>query len=278
MGGPRWQVAGEGPAGAYEKYLVPAFFTGCAEQLLELAEVKPGERVLDVATGTGIVARLAAARVGPEGTVTGIDVNEGMLAAAAAAGPGEVDWQRADATELPFPDGSYDLVTCQQGLQFVTDHRGALHEMRRVLAAPEGRVAIAVWRGIEVNPAFVAVVDVLDRYVGTHAGMILREPFAGPDRADLHRLLTAAGFRAVRVRIGIVDVRFPSAREFLRREVVSTPLAEPMRGLDDARHEEMTAELERTLAPYTDDDGIAFPLQAWLAVAGRGQDPEDTGE
>lgn len=271
MGGPRWQVAGEGPASAYEKYLVPAFFTGCAEQLLELAEVKPGERVLDVATGTGIVARLAAARVGDEGAVTGTDVNEGMLAAAAAAGPGEVEWRQADVADLPFADGSYDLVTCQQGLQFVTDHRGALHEMRRVLS-PEGRVAIAVWRGIEVNPAFVAVVDVLDRYVGTDAGMILREPFAGPDRADLHRLLTAAGFRAVRVRIGIVDVRFPSAREFLRREVVSTPLAEPVSGLDEARQEEMTAELERTLAPYTDDDGIAFPFQTWLAVAARGPD------
>jgi ubiquinone/menaquinone biosynthesis C-methylase UbiE len=278
MGGPRWQVAGEGPASAYEKYLVPAFFTGCAEQLLEMAEVKPGERVLDVATGTGIVARLAAARVGPEGTVTGTDVNEGMLAAAAATGPGEVEWRQADVASLPFADGSVDLVTCQQGLQFLTDRPAALQEMRRVLVAPEGRVALAVWRGIEVNPAFVAVVDVLDRYVGTDAGMIVREPFAGPDRADLHRLLTAAGFRAVRVRIGIVNVRFPSAREFLRREVVSTPLAEPVSGLDEARHEEMALELERTLARYTDDDGIAFPIQTWLAVAARGQDPDDTGE
>lgn len=277
MGGPRWQVAGEGPASAYEKYLVPAFFSGCAEQLLELAAVKPGERVLDVATGTGIVARLAAERVGSEGKVTGTDVNEGMLAAASAAGPAAVEWRQADATSLPAADGSVDLVTCQQGLQFVTDRPAALHEMRRVLA-PEGRVALAVWRGIEVNPAFVAVVDVLDRYVGTDAGMILREPFAGPDRADLHRLLTAAGFRAVRVRIGIVDVRFPSAREFLRREVASTPLAEPVSGIDEARHAEMTAELERTLAPYTDDDGIAFPFQTWLAVAARGYDPEDTGE
>ncbi len=278
MGGPRGQVAGEGPASAYEKYLVPAFFTGCAEQLLEMAEVKPGERVLDVATGTGIVARLAAARVGPEGTVTGTDVNEGMLAAAAATGPGEVEWRQADVASLPFADGSVDLVTCQQGLQFLTDRPAALQEMRRVLVAPEGRVALAVWRGIEVNPAFVAVVDVLDRYVGTDAGMIVREPFAGPDRADLHRLLTAAGFRAVRVRIGIVNVRFPSAREFLRREVVSTPLAEPVSGLDEARHEEMALELERTLARYTDDDGIAFPIQTWLAVAARGQDPDDTGE
>ncbi|MDQ7904491.1 methyltransferase domain-containing protein [Phytohabitans sp. ZYX-F-186] len=274
MGGPRWQVAGDGPASAYEKYLVPAFFTGCAERLLELAEVKPGERVLDVATGTGIVARQAAARVGPEGAVTGTDVNEGMLAAAISTGPGEIEWRLADAASLPFPDGTFDLVTCQQGLQFVTDHPTALREIRRVLA-PEGRVALAVWRGIEVNPAFVAVVDVLDRYVGTAAGMVLREPFAGPDRADLHRLLTAAGFRAVRVRIGLVDVRFPSAREFLRREVVSTPLAEPVSGLDEARHEEMAAELERTLAPYTDDEGIAFPLQTWLAVAGRGYDPEE---
>jgi SAM-dependent methyltransferase len=278
MGGPRWQVAGEGPASAYEKYLVPAFFSGCAEQLLELAQVKPGERVLDVATGTGVVARLAASRVGPAGGVTGTDVNEGMLAVAASAGSAEVEWRRADATSLPFPDGTFDLVTCQQGLQFVTDRPSALREMRRVLA-PEGRVAIALWRGIEFNPAFVAVVDVLDRYVGTAAGMILREPFAGPDRADLHRLLTAAGYRAVRVRIGILEVRFPSASEFLRREVVSTPLAEPVSGLDEARQEEMTAELERTLTPYTDDDGIAFPFQTWLAVAARGHDPDDeTGE
>lgn len=276
MGGPRWQVAGEEPASLYEKYLVPVFFTGCAEQLLDLAEVKPGERVLDVATGTGIVARLAAARVGAEGKVTGTDVNEGMLAVAAATGPDDVEWRSADALSLPFPDGGFDLVTCQQGLQFVTDRPAAVREMHRVLA-PEGRVAVAVWRAIEVTPAFVAMVDVLDRYVGTDAGMMLRNPFAGPDRAELHRLLTAAGFRAVRVRIGVVVVRFPSAREFLRREVASTPLAEMVSGLDEARQEEMATELERTLAPSTDDDGIAFPLQTWLAVAARGQSV-DTGE
>ena len=268
MGGPRWQVAGEGTASAYEKYLVPAFFAGCAERLLDFAGVEPGDRVLDVATGTGVVARLAAARAGAEGEVTGTDVNPGMLAAAAAAAPDGVRWMRADAASLPFPDRAFNLVTCQQGLQFLTDRPAALTEMRRVLA-PGGRVALAVWRGIEVNPAFVAVVDVLDRYVGTDAGMILRDPFAGPDRADLHRLLTTAGFRGVRVRIGIVDVRFPSASEFLRREVVSTPLSEPMKGLDGARHGEMVAELERTLAPYTDDEGIAFPLQTWFAVATR---------
>jgi len=276
MGGPRWQVAGEEPAGAYEKYLVPAFFTGCAEQLLELAAVKPGERVLDVACGTGIVARLAAGRVGAEGSVTGVDVNEGMLAvAAAAAGPGAVEWRPADATSLPFPDNGFDVVTCQQGLQFLTDtdKAAALREMRRVLV-PGGRVAVAAWRGIEVNSAFVAVADVLDRYVDTGAGMLLREPFSGPDRADLHRLLTTAGFWAVRVRIGVIHVRFPSAREFLRREVVSTPLAEPVGAIDEARREEMAMELERTLAPFTDDDGIAFPLQTWMAVAGRGYEDE----
>ncbi|MFC0528809.1 methyltransferase domain-containing protein [Phytohabitans kaempferiae] len=269
MGGPRWEIAGEGPAAAYERNLVPAFFAGCAERLLDFAEVRPGERILDVACGTGIVARLAAGRVGAEGTVTGTDVDEGMLAVAAAAeAPGPVEWRRADLTALPFEDGSYDLVTCQQGLQFVADRPGALREMRRVLV-PDGRLAVAVWRAIDVNPAFVAVADVLDRYAGTGAGMRMREPFAGPDRDDLHRLLTAAGCGGVRVRIGIIEVRFPSAREFLRRAVVSTPLVELVGALDEARREEMETELERTLTPYTDDDGIVFPFQTWLATAHR---------
>jgi ubiquinone/menaquinone biosynthesis C-methylase UbiE len=126
-------------------------FAPCATQLLDLAAVEPGERVLDVACGTGIVARRAAARVGAGGVVAGSDVNEGMLEVAAATAidlPVRIEWHRADATALPLPDGAFDVVCCQQGLQFVPDPPLALREARRVLT-PGGRLALAVWRGID---------------------------------------------------------------------------------------------------------------------------------
>jgi SAM-dependent methyltransferase len=115
-----WQLAGCLPEN-YERHLVPALFGPWAAQLVELAAPGPGERVLDVACGTGIVARRAAALVQPGGAVAGLDSNRGMLevarAAAAEVRP-VIDWRAGDAADLPFPDGVFEVVLCQQGLQF----------------------------------------------------------------------------------------------------------------------------------------------------------------
>jgi ubiquinone/menaquinone biosynthesis C-methylase UbiE len=114
----QWQVAGNA-AEIYEEYLVPAIFEPWARNLLDRAAPRPGERVLDVACGSGIVARLAAEQVGAAGTVVGVDINPGMIAVARKnAGAAGVEWKEGNATALPLPDGSFDLVTCQQGLQF----------------------------------------------------------------------------------------------------------------------------------------------------------------
>jgi len=168
-------------------------FAPCATQLLDLAVVGPGERVLDVACGTGIVARRAAARVGVGvgGVVTGSDVNEGMLEVAAAAAtdlPVRIEWHRADATALPLPDGAFDVVCCQQGLQFVPDPPLALREARRVLA-PGGRLALAVWRAIDHHPVFAALVRALERHAGPGTAALMRAPFAGPGREEPRRAL-----------------------------------------------------------------------------------------
>jgi ubiquinone/menaquinone biosynthesis C-methylase UbiE len=264
-----FQLEGHGPQ-AYERYLVPAFFDGCARQLLDLAPPAPGQRVLDVACGTGVVARRARAQqAGGGGTVVGVDVNESMLEVAGkvpAAGP--IAWHRADAAALPFPDAAFDIVYCQQGLQFVTDRPAALREIHRVLG-PGGVAAFAIWRALEHSPAFAALVQVLQRHAGDEAAAMMRAPFAWPDRDAIRDLVVAAGFDAVRFRIGVVAVRFPSAEELLRQEVISSPLAGPVGALDDDDYRALGSDLAQTLLPFADDDGIAFPMQTWLVTGAK---------
>lgn len=265
-----FQLDGSGPR-AYERYLVPAFFTPCAAQLLDMAGVGPGERVLDLACGTGIVARRAAARVGVDGAVLGVDVNDGMLAVAvsAAAGmPQVIEWRSGDAAALPLPDAAVDVVCCQQGLQFFTDPALALREACRVLA-PGGRVALAVWRSISHHPVFALLAEALGRHAGAEAAGMMRAPFAGPGREDLRRLLTEAGFGGIVARIGVIAVRFPSPLELLRQEVESTPLAGPIGELDARRLGALVDQVNQTLASYMDDDGVTFPMQTWLVTASR---------
>jgi ubiquinone/menaquinone biosynthesis C-methylase UbiE len=131
----------------YERVMVPAVFGPWAKDLLDRAALAPGMRALDVACGTGIVARLAALQVGSTGRVVGVDSNEAMLAVARAQpapGGAQVEWRQGDATKLPFTDGEFDRVLCQHGLQYVADRIAALREMKRVLA-PGGRLALSVF-------------------------------------------------------------------------------------------------------------------------------------
>ena len=263
-----WQLLGAGPR-AYERHLVPAIFTACAEHLLDLAGVGPGDRVVDVACGTGIVARRAAARVGPGGAVTGTDVNAEMVAVAREADPGgAVRWERADAAALPVADGAADVVLCQHGVQYLPDRPAALAEARRVLR-PGGRLAIAVWRSVERQPGFAALARALERGAGPAAGDIMRTPFGGPHPDALRPLLAGAGFAGAHTRIGVIAVRFPSARDFLVRQVAASPLAAVVADLAADRVAALEEQVDRALAPFADDDGVTFPMETWLLRAQR---------
>ena len=180
-----------------------------------------------------------------------------------------IEWRRAEATALPLPDGAVDLVCCQQGLQFFADRALALAEARRVLA-PGGRLALAVWRAINHNPGYAALARAIERHAGGETAAIMRTPFSGPDREGLRRLLAAAGFVGARVLIGIVPVRFASPRDFLAAQAASSPLGPPLAALDEGARQALAAEVDRALEAWTDDDGLAFPAQTWLATAYRG--------
>lgn len=268
----QWQVAGSAPE-IYEQELVPAVFEVWAPILVELAQPRSGERVVDVACGTGIVARIAAKRVGPTGAVVGVDLNPGMLSVARSVvstdsrSGGPLQWQEASADKLPLPDGSFDVVYCQLGLQFFADRAAALREMRRVLGA-EGRLALMVWCGIHESPGFAVLADALERHVGQAAAAIMRAPFGLSNAEELVALVGAAGFQKIAVRQRSGTVRFPSVERFVLSYVAGSPLAGPVSKADDAAREALITDVRNALAKYTSNTELAFPIAAYLVSAG----------
>jgi ubiquinone/menaquinone biosynthesis C-methylase UbiE len=265
-----WQLE-ESSAEAYERYLVPLLFAPGAEYLVELAAQGPEEQVLDVACGTGIVARRAALRVGSGGKVVGLDINEGMLEVARKVSSDvrpAIEWRKGDATAMPLPDGTFDVVFCQQGLQFFADRSAALGEMHRVLV-PDGRLVLSILRSIEHNPGYRLLAEALEQHVGADAGSMMRSPFSSLSTDELRDLITGAGFRDVKIYLGIGAVRYPSAEEFVRWEGASSPLAGLIGALTDNVRAALIRDVGEVLRSYIDDDGIVFPAETYLAIARR---------
>lgn len=265
-----WQLTGSGPD-AYERYLVPPLFAPWAEQLVEHGSLQEGDRVLDVGCGTGIVARCAVREVGDEGTVVGLDVNEGMIEMARATADESkptIEWRQGDAMELPFSDEAFDVVFCQQALQFFEVPSAALEEMYRVLA-PNGRILISVLRPLAFNPGYIELADALERHVGDDAGEMMRSPFPEWNSDELRALADDAGFRDRVVTIEISTARYPSPEEFVRREAISSPLAGPLSSVDLDVQEALIQEVDEALHDYVDDHGIVTPLEYYVLVAHR---------
>lgn len=265
-----WQLQ-EDSASAYERYLVPLLFDAGARALLDRLEVKPGQRVLDLACGTGIVARHAARRVGPDGEVTGVDVNPGMLAVAREAAASEgasLRFQQASADGLPLPDSGVDAACCQQGLQFFADRPAALAELHRVLA-PGGRLGLSACRSLEHQPGYAPLVEALRRHVGEPAAQGMASPFAFGDRDQVRALVHEAGFHDVEVHIDVVPLRLDSPEALLHGEVASSPLGEVISALDRDVIDALVADLAEGLAPHTDDAGITFPFETLVVTATR---------
>ncbi len=265
-----WQLDRHGPA-AYEEYLVPAIFESWAERLVDRVAIQSDDRVLDVACGTGIVSRCAATRLDTDGVVVGLDVNEGMLEVASSAVTGvqpRIEWRRGDATELPFPDEHFDVVCCQQALQFFEDPAVALDEMCRVLE-PGGRLGVSVWRPLSFNPAYVVLADALERYVGDEAATMMRSPFPPWNDDDLRSFASTANFSEVSIAIEIGSVRYPSVSAFVRQEAASSPLADSLSDLAQEDQEAIVQDVREALEAYVDDEGIVFPMESYVLTAVR---------
>jgi ubiquinone/menaquinone biosynthesis C-methylase UbiE len=264
----QWQLSAEA-AENYERYQVPATFAPLAEELVASAGLRPGDRVLDVACGTGIVARRAAQRLGGHGRVVGLDINAAMLDVARSAAAAEgltIEWHQGSALQLPFEEGAFDVVCCQQALQFFPDRVAALREMRRVLA-PDGRLALCVYRSLEHRPHMAALAASLDRHLGPGAGATRRADSALGDAGELERLIVEAGFRAVVIRAVVTTQRDASIDAYLRRIERSAPSTDSLRQIDEPTRRAILADLSTALRAYVTDDALILPVPVHLATA-----------
>ena len=252
-------------AKAYESFFVPALFGQWATAVADAARIGPGQRVLDVACGTGVLAREARGRTGPSGYVAGLEPDPGMLTVARELAP-DVDWRQGVAESMPFPDESFDAVVSQFGLMFFSDRRRALQEMMRVLT-PGGRLAIAVWDGLAGIPAYAAEVALLERLAGAAAADALRAPFALGDRNRLRALVEEAGAGAVSVNTERGTARFPSLRAMVEADLRGWL---PVMGvtLAEERIARILDEAEAALDGYATPDGRArFDVAAHVVTA-----------
>ena len=252
-------------ASAYERLFVPALFGQWARRVADTADLGPGDRVLDVACGTGVLAREAAPRITPDGSVAGLDINRGMLTVAAQLAP-HIDWRHGDAGKLPFADASFEAVISQFGLMFFPDRSQSLREMMRVLV-PDGRLAIAVFDSLENQPAYALEVELLRNTAGRDAANALRAPFALGDRHDLAELFRSAGIIQPKITTHPGMARFQSIRSMVEADLRGWL---PVMGVELAADviAEVLEKAETVLNRFADPRGaIAFDLSAHIVSA-----------
>ena len=259
------------PAEGYESYMVPTLFGPCATNLIEAADLRPGERVLDLGCGTGIVARQVASCLKARGKVTGIDVSPNMLAVAKVAANREgltIEWREGNAEHPPFHESSFDLVLCQFALMFVTNKAVALAEMRRVVTE-DGRVLISVGQSLNRHPFYQTLHKVIQQRLGMSA---LQDIFALGSADDLRALVIGAGFRRVELKAFSFTARFPNPDAFIAGEIeVDTAAIPSMQHLDSRSREAIvatiTADMQSPLKEVTHDNHVVLPFHGYIVKA-----------
>jgi ubiquinone/menaquinone biosynthesis C-methylase UbiE len=250
-------------AEVYDQFFVPALFQQWAGRVADAANVLPGYRVLDVACGTGVLARALAERVGATGSVVGLDLNPGMLGVARRTQP-PVEWREGHAEHLPFEAGAFDAVASQFGLMFFEDGRAAIAEMMRVLRGG-GHLAVAVWDALESSPGYAALTSLLERLFGSGMAEALRAPFALGDTAALVEIFSNAGVPHAQLVTMEGTARFPSMQSWIRTEIKGWTLAER---IGEADFERLLRHAQRELGGFLDSRGaVCFPVRAHIVTA-----------
>lgn len=258
-----WQLSGSGPD-AYEKYIVPAYTRTWAKEMVKRACLRRDEKLLDVACGTGLVARTAAAEHSTN-LISGVDVNDVMIKKAQEI-EAAIAWHHSDVTQMPFGDNSFDVILCQQGLQYFPDPVLALKEMKRVLVE-NGRIILSVWCPIEYSPFYDSLCRVLEKYVGVKSASMLSAAYNLGDYVKLKTLFKNAGIGRININIVVKQMRCSSFDEFVIGGVMATPFFKDIQEMPESKQKAFLSELYKLNEHYIDDNGLAAPLESYIITA-----------
>ena len=259
-----WQLSADAPT-AYTRYAMHIMEPWTDDLILQ-GRCKAGDRVLDIACGTGFVASRVNPVTGTECKVVGVDVNEAMLNVAKKNTL--IEWHLGSAIDLPFKDDSFDVVLCQQGLQYFPDRPAAMREMARVLA-PGGRVSLCVWGALDRQVFHAAVVDGIGTFLGPEAKKGFEMAFSLNTVDELRRLASDAGLSDIKIRFEHRTMRHPSASEMTLGFMQSTPVAGQFGTLPEEKQKAFVEHVGKLLADYIDDAGLASPLENHFLTAKR---------
>lgn len=259
-----WQLSGDGP-NAYEKYIVPAYTGVWAKEIVNRACLHEGEKILDVACGTGLVARIAADEQSNSGLIYGVDINEGMIKKAQEIEK-NINWHNHDVTDMPFPDNYFDVILCQQGLQYFLDPCLSLKEMNRVLVE-NGRILLSVWRPIKYSPFYESLCKILEKYVNAKAVSMLLTAFTLGDYGELKTLFVDAGFNSININIVVKQMSYSPFEEFVVGGIMASPFFNDIQEMQESKREEMLLEIYNSNQNYIDDNGLASPMESYIINA-----------
>jgi SAM-dependent methyltransferase len=234
--------------------------------MLDMADLQPGWRVLDVACGTGLVSFRIAEAVGPRGAVVGTDISGEMVEAArrhaAERGVANAAFERCDAEALPYPDASFDAAVCGLGLMYVAEPLQALREMRRLLK-PGGRAAAAVW-GARQSCGWAEIFPITDARVASEVCPLF---FRLGTQDMLARSFAAAGFAEVRLERLRTTLHYASPDDALGAVFRGGPVALAYSRFDEATRYAVHAEYLDSIAGFRAGDGYRVPGEFVVAAA-----------
>jgi SAM-dependent methyltransferase len=262
----QWHIARDA-AELYERVVARHILGPWAPSLVDAARLQPGERVLDLACGTGVVARLAAKRLGAQGHIAGVDLNGGMISVAQslpAPDGARIEWLEGSAHAIPLAGDSVDAVLCQQGLQFFPDKALSLREMRRVLRRG-GRLALSVWRSVGIYNS--ALGKALAQFAGEDTAARFCASRNVPAGEELQRLTAGAGFRHVKVRVQRMNIHLPRLDRFALEHLAGTPVAATVAALDARSRGNIGASVMQELERFSDGEGVTYPEEIHLVTA-----------